>query len=69
VASFDPWLPLDEETAWAPQPVWTQRLEENPFVPARDQTLVVQSVDNHYIDEGKLAQEDAVLGDWQSRTA
>jgi hypothetical protein len=34
----------------AREPVWTQRLEEKSFVPAKGRTLVVQSVVRHYTD-------------------
>jgi hypothetical protein len=37
-----------QEAGWAPQPVWTQRLEKKSFAPAGDRTSVVQSVATHY---------------------
>jgi hypothetical protein len=36
--------PLDRRLGGPQEPVWTQRLEEKSFAPARYQTLVVQSV-------------------------
>jgi hypothetical protein len=35
-----PPVPIGEETVWASKLVWTQRLEEKSFVPARDRTPV-----------------------------
>jgi hypothetical protein len=29
-----PPVPIVQEAGWAPEPVWTQRLEEKSFVPA-----------------------------------
>jgi hypothetical protein len=43
-----PPLPIVQEAGWAPEPVWTQRLEEKSFVPAGDRTPVVQPVVRHY---------------------
>jgi hypothetical protein len=28
----DPTVPIVQETGWAPEPVWTQRLEENILI-------------------------------------
>jgi hypothetical protein len=39
--------PLDE-AGWAPEPVWTQGLEEKSFAPAGDRTPIVQPVVRHY---------------------
>jgi hypothetical protein len=36
-----PPVPIVLEAGWAPEPVWTQRLEEKSFAPARDRTPVV----------------------------
>jgi hypothetical protein len=44
-AALYPWYPLYKEAGWAPEPVWTQRLEEKPSASVGDQTPVVQSVD------------------------
>jgi hypothetical protein len=37
-----------QEAGWAPEPVWTQRLEEKSFAPAGDRSPVVQPVVRHY---------------------
>jgi hypothetical protein len=34
-------VPIGQEAVWAPEPVWTQRLEENSFASAGDRTPVV----------------------------
>jgi hypothetical protein len=39
---------IEQEAGWAPKPVWTQRIEEKSFAPARDRTPVVQPVVRHY---------------------
>jgi hypothetical protein len=39
--------PIGQEAGWAPEPVWTQRIEEKSFA---SQTPVVQSVVRQYID-------------------
>jgi hypothetical protein len=43
-----PPIPIEEEAGWAPEPVWTQRLEEKSSVPVGDRTPIVQSVVRHY---------------------
>jgi hypothetical protein len=43
-----PPVPIVQEAGWAPEPVWTHRLEEKSFAPAGDQTPVVQPVVRHY---------------------
>jgi hypothetical protein len=46
-------VPIVQEAAWAPEPVWTQRLEEKSFAPAGDRNPdrpVVQPVVRHYTD-------------------
>jgi hypothetical protein len=45
-----PPVPIVQEAGWAPEPVWTQRLEEKSFAPAGDRTAIVQSVVRHYTD-------------------
>jgi hypothetical protein len=42
--------PIVQEAGWAPEPVWTQRLEEKSFAPAGDRTPVVQPVVRHCTD-------------------
>jgi hypothetical protein len=41
-----PPVPIGQEAGWAPEQVWTQRIQENSF--ARDRTPVVQPVVRHY---------------------
>jgi hypothetical protein len=36
-------VPIVQDAGWAPEPVWTQRLEEKSFAPARDQTPIARS--------------------------
>jgi hypothetical protein len=36
-------VPIGQEVGWAPEPVWTQRLEEKSFAPVRDRTSVARS--------------------------
>jgi hypothetical protein len=38
-----PLEPIGQEAAWAPEPVWTQRIEKNPFASAGDQTSIARS--------------------------
>jgi hypothetical protein len=45
-----PPVPNVLEAGWAPEPVWTERLQEKPFAPAGDRTSIVQSVARHYTD-------------------
>jgi hypothetical protein len=45
-----PSVPIVQKTGWAPEPVWTQRLEEKSSVSIGDRIPVVQSVVRHYSD-------------------
>jgi hypothetical protein len=45
-----PPLPIVQEAGWAPEPVWTQGLEEKSSAPVGDRTPFVQSVVRHYTD-------------------
>jgi hypothetical protein len=45
-----PPVPIGQETGWAPEPVWTQGLEEKSSAPVGDRTPIVQSVVRHYTD-------------------
>jgi hypothetical protein len=45
-----PPVPIVQEAGWAPEQVWTQRLEEKSSAPAGDRTLIVKSVVRHYTD-------------------
>jgi hypothetical protein len=38
-----PPVPIGQEAGWAPEPVWTQTLEEKSFAPARDRTPIARS--------------------------
>jgi hypothetical protein len=38
-----PPVPIGQEAGWAPEPVWTLRLEEKSFVPAEDRTSIARS--------------------------
>jgi hypothetical protein len=49
----EPPVPIGQETGWAREPVWTQRLEEKSFYLCRGSNLdrpVVQPVARHYTD-------------------
>jgi hypothetical protein len=35
--------PILQEAGWAPEPVWTQRIEEKSFAPAGDRTPIARS--------------------------
>jgi hypothetical protein len=39
-----PQVPIVQEAGWAPEPVWTQRLEEKSFAPAGDRTPIARDV-------------------------
>jgi hypothetical protein len=43
-----PPVPIGQEAGWAPEPVWTQRLEKKSS--AGDRTPIVQPVVRHYTD-------------------
>jgi hypothetical protein len=36
-------VPIVQEAGWAPEPVWTQRLEEKSFAPAGERTSIARS--------------------------
>jgi hypothetical protein len=38
-----PPVPIVQEAGWAPEPVWTQRIEEKSFAPAGDRTPIALS--------------------------
>jgi hypothetical protein len=46
----EPPVPIGQEAGWAPEPVWTQRLEEKSYASVGDRTPVVQSVVRHCTD-------------------
>jgi hypothetical protein len=35
-------VPIAQEAGWAPEPVWTQRIEEKSFAPAGDRTPIAR---------------------------
>jgi hypothetical protein len=43
-----PPVPIVQEAGWAPEPVWTQGLEEKFPAPVKDRTPIVQPVVRHY---------------------
>jgi hypothetical protein len=43
-----PHVPIIQEAGWAPEPVWTQGLEEKSSAPVGDRTPIVQLVVRHY---------------------
>jgi hypothetical protein len=45
-----PPVPIGCEAGWAPEPVWTQSLEEKSSTSVGDRTPVVQFVVRHYTD-------------------
>jgi hypothetical protein len=38
-----PPVPIVQEAGWAPEPVWSQRIEEKSFAPAEDRTPIAWS--------------------------
>jgi hypothetical protein len=56
-----PPVPIEQEAGWAPELVWTQRLEEKSSASVRDQSLVVQSVVRYYTDWATVAPLAQVL--------
>jgi hypothetical protein len=38
-----PPVAIVQEAGWAPEPVWTQRIEEKSFAPAGDRTPIARS--------------------------
>jgi hypothetical protein len=38
-----PPVPIVQEAGWAPEPVWTQRIEEKSFASTRDRTQIARS--------------------------
>jgi hypothetical protein len=45
-----PPVPIAQEAGWAPELVWTQRLEEISFASAGDRTPVAQSLVRHFTE-------------------
>jgi hypothetical protein len=46
----EPPVPILQEAGWAPEPVWTKRLEEKSSASFGGRTPAVQSVVRHYTD-------------------
>jgi hypothetical protein len=46
----EPPVPIVQEAGWAPEPVWSQRLEDKPCASVRDRDPVVQPVVRHYTE-------------------
>jgi hypothetical protein len=46
----DPPVPIEQEADWAPEPIWTQGLEEKSSAPVEDRTTIVQPVVRHNTD-------------------
>jgi hypothetical protein len=46
----EPPVPIVQEAVWAPEPVWTQRLEKKSSASVGDRTPAVQSIVRHYTD-------------------
>jgi hypothetical protein len=44
-----PPVPIVQEAGWAPEPVWTQRLEEKSFAPAGDRTQFIKNAWQGYL--------------------
>jgi hypothetical protein len=47
-AALLPPVPIGQQAGWAPEPVWTQRIEEKSFASAVDRTPIAQPVVRHY---------------------
>jgi hypothetical protein len=47
----EPPVPMVQEAGWAPEPVWTQRLEGKPSASVEDRTPAVQSVSDTVLTE------------------
>jgi hypothetical protein len=61
----DPSVPIVQEAGWAPEPVWTQRLEEKILCPRRGSNpdrAVVQPVVRHYTAWANPAPSRSLLG-------
>jgi hypothetical protein len=43
ILDLGPPVPIVQEAGWAPEPVWTQRLEEKFFAPTGYRTSIIRS--------------------------
>jgi predicted amidophosphoribosyltransferase len=62
-AALLPPVPIVQEAGWAPEPVWTQRLEKKILCPRRGSNLdrpVVQPVVRHYTAWANPAPENSL---------
>jgi hypothetical protein len=41
-------VPIVQEAGWAPELVWSQRIEKKSFAPAGDRTPIAQPIVRHY---------------------
>jgi hypothetical protein len=57
----EPPVPIVQEVGWAPEPVWTQKLEEKSSVSVGDRTPAVQSVARHCTDSAARLWEQNVM--------
>jgi hypothetical protein len=48
-----PPVPIGQEAGWAPEPVWTQRLEEKYFAPAGNRTPRANPAPLKIVENGK----------------
>jgi hypothetical protein len=44
-----PTVPIGQETGWSSEPVWTQRLQENPFASVGDRVSIARLCSPTYI--------------------
>jgi hypothetical protein len=49
-----PPVPILQEAEWAPEPVWTQGLEEKSSAPVGDRTPIVHPAVRHYTETPRL---------------
>jgi hypothetical protein len=59
-----PPVPIVQEAGWAPEPVWTQRLEKKSCASVGDRTPTVQSVVRHCTDWATPAPNLILLGEF-----
>jgi hypothetical protein len=43
-------VPIGKEAVWAPELIWTERLEKKYFASTGNQTLVIQSIVIYYTE-------------------
>jgi hypothetical protein len=57
----EPPVGIVQEVGWAPEPVWTQRLEEKSSASVGDRTPAVHSVVRHYTDWATPSFQELIL--------